>query len=204
MRRFDALVIHATATPEGRWFSAEDIVRWHTAKPPQGQGWSRPGYNYIILLDGELPKKEDLHKDNPASIVRVLIPHDFDTLVEPNEISFNIGATPFGYANNNTLSICYIGGIARDFKTPKDTRTEKQRLAMEFIVKYFIETYSKQNHEFKIMGHNQVANKACPCFYVPCWLQSIGVPDKYIYTHDPFKYKNYFKNLYKNPCYGSN
>jgi len=39
-----------------------------------------------------------------------------------------------------------------------------------------------------IAGHNQFDNKACPSFFVPTYLKMIGIPDKNIYTKDPFGY----------------
>lgn len=38
------LVIHCTATPEGREVSAADIRRWHTSPPSEGgRGWKQVG-----------------------------------------------------------------------------------------------------------------------------------------------------------------
>lgn len=47
MRPIDSIIIHCSATPEGKHFTAADIRRWHKA-----QGWSDIGYHYVILLDG--------------------------------------------------------------------------------------------------------------------------------------------------------
>jgi hypothetical protein len=41
-----------------------------------------------------------------------------------------------------------------------------------------------------IGGHNQFDNKACPSFWVPDFLKSIGVPERNIYKNDPFGYGN--------------
>ena len=49
MRCIDTIVIHCTATPEGRDVSAADVKRWHTAK-----GWSDIGYHFLIRLDGTI------------------------------------------------------------------------------------------------------------------------------------------------------
>jgi N-acetylmuramoyl-L-alanine amidase len=46
-RRIDYIVIHCTATQEGRDMTVEDIRRQHKA-----QGWSDCGYHYIIYRDG--------------------------------------------------------------------------------------------------------------------------------------------------------
>jgi len=49
MRCIDTIVIHCTATPEGRDVSAADVDRWHRAK-----GWNGCGYHFVIRLDGTI------------------------------------------------------------------------------------------------------------------------------------------------------
>lgn len=194
------LVIHTTATPAGRWVSPEDVIRWHTAPKPYGYGWNRVGYNLLILLDGVLPTERDLFVDNPNCIVRVLKPINFDEYIQDSELVYHAGPS----YNPISHAICYVGGMSSDFKRPLDTRTETQVKAMEFIVKYFVEQMTAKNHhDFTILGHNQIDNKACPGFFVPCWLEEIGIPKRYINYNDPYGYKRYFNNLYKSKCYGA-
>ena len=51
------LVIHCTATPEGREVSADEIRRWHTApKAEGGRGWKQVGYTDMIHLDGKVER----------------------------------------------------------------------------------------------------------------------------------------------------
>ncbi|MDP2410343.1 MAG: N-acetylmuramoyl-L-alanine amidase [Pseudolabrys sp.] len=65
--------------------------------------------------------------------------------------------------NTGTIGVCYIGGLAADAKTAKDTRTPAQRGALLWLVK----TLAKKHRGVKkISGHNQYAAKACPCFDV--------------------------------------
>lgn len=47
MRIINKIIIHSTATPEGREVSVEDITTWHRAK-----GWATIGYHYVIDLKG--------------------------------------------------------------------------------------------------------------------------------------------------------
>mgnify|MGYP003683321097 CR=1 FL=1 len=47
MRKIDTLVIHCSATPEGRAVSVETIRGWHMKK-----GWRDIGYHFVIGLDG--------------------------------------------------------------------------------------------------------------------------------------------------------
>ena len=43
------VIIHCSATPNGRNDQAEDIHRWHKEK-----GWDGIGYHYVITVDGKL------------------------------------------------------------------------------------------------------------------------------------------------------
>ena len=45
------IVIHCSATPNGREDKAEDIHRWHL-----GMGWDGIGYHYVIEVAGKLSK----------------------------------------------------------------------------------------------------------------------------------------------------
>ena len=47
MRDITHIVIHCTATPEGRPHTVTDIRRWHKAK-----GWRDCGYHWVVRLDG--------------------------------------------------------------------------------------------------------------------------------------------------------
>jgi N-acetylmuramoyl-L-alanine amidase len=49
MRAINKVIIHCSATPEGRYHDVDDIRRWHLAR-----GWSDIGYHYVILLDGTI------------------------------------------------------------------------------------------------------------------------------------------------------
>lgn len=47
MRKIDYIVVHSSASPEGREDTVEDIHRWHKAR-----GFKDIGYHFIIELDG--------------------------------------------------------------------------------------------------------------------------------------------------------
>jgi hypothetical protein len=53
MRDLKRIILHCSATPEGREVSVETIRGWHSDPPPQGRGWSDIGYHYVIHLDGK-------------------------------------------------------------------------------------------------------------------------------------------------------
>ena len=152
MTKLKYLVLHCTATPEGREVTGADIRRWHTSPVSNGgRGWKQPGYTDIIHLDGTVER---------------IVANNEDANVDPWEITN--GAK--GY-NSVSRHVVYAGGCARDGKTPKDTRTPAQLKAMEAYVKDF----HKRFPGVRIIGHNEVAAKACPSFDVQKWLKSIGI-----------------------------
>jgi N-acetylmuramoyl-L-alanine amidase len=50
MRQIDKIIIHCSATPEGRDVKTEEIRRWHIEE----RGWSDIGYHYVVELDGSV------------------------------------------------------------------------------------------------------------------------------------------------------
>lgn len=58
MRNIDKIIIHCSATPEGRKVTVDEIRQWHLQR-----GWKDIGYHYIIYLDGTI------HKGRPESVV---------------------------------------------------------------------------------------------------------------------------------------
>ena len=95
-----------------------------------------------------------------------LVGNNEDANVDPWEITN--GAT--GH-NSVSRHIVYAGSVAHDGKTPKDTRTAAQKKALEVYVKDF----HKRFPDVKIVGHNELAAKACPSFDVQKWLKQIGI-----------------------------
>lgn len=150
MAQLKYLVIHCTATPESREVKASEIRAWHTAAPPAGRGWKQVGYTDMFHLDGTVER---------------LVGNNEDNNVDPWEVTN--GAR--GY-NSVSRHVVYVGGCDKALR-PKDTRTEGQRKAMERYVRDF----HAKHPSVKIVGHNQLAAKACPSFDVPRWLVSIGI-----------------------------
>lgn len=150
MAQLKYLVLHCTATPEGREVKASEIRAWHTSAPPAGRGWKQVGYTDMFHLDGTVER---------------LVRNNEDNNVDPWEITN--GAV--GY-NSVSRHVVYVGGCDKTLR-PKDTRTEGQRKAMERYVRDF----HAKHPSVKIVGHNQLAAKACPSFDVPRWLVSIGI-----------------------------
>ena len=150
MAKLQYLVIHCTATPEGREVSAADIRRWHTSPAPAGRGWKQVGYTDLFHLDGRVER---------------LVANNEDANVDPWEITN-------GAAGYNSVSrhVVYAGGCDAGMK-PKDTRTAAQKEALR---KYVLDFHAR-HPEVKIVGHNQLAAKACPSFDVAAWLLEIGI-----------------------------
>jgi len=57
MRQINRIIIHCTATPEGRHHTAAEIDRWHRER-----GWSQIGYHYVICLDGTVEVGRPIEK----------------------------------------------------------------------------------------------------------------------------------------------
>ena len=50
MRKINRIILHCTATPEGKHFDVDTIRRWHV----KDRGWKDIGYHYVIYLDGSV------------------------------------------------------------------------------------------------------------------------------------------------------
>ncbi len=128
MRKINKLIVHCSATPEGRDVKTETIKDWHV----NGNHWKDIGYHYVIELDGSI------HKGRDENV---------------------IGAHCSGQ-NANSIGICYVGGVAKDSKTPKDTRTDAQKQSLLKLLKELKAKYPNAT----IHGHREFAAKACPSF----------------------------------------
>jgi N-acetylmuramoyl-L-alanine amidase len=50
MRPINEIIIHCTATAEGKDYTVDQIRKWHV----QGNGWKDIGYHYVIYRDGSI------------------------------------------------------------------------------------------------------------------------------------------------------
>lgn len=126
-RRIDMIIVHCSATPEGKDYTVEDIRKWH-----KQQGWSDIGYHYVVYLDGSVHEGRDV----------------------------DIAGAHCSGKNLYSIGVCYVGGVAQDGRTPKDTRTESQKAAILSLLVDLKKLYPNA----KIYGHQDFANKACPSF----------------------------------------
>ncbi len=146
------LVIHCTATREGREVSSDEIRAWHTDPVKRGgRGWKQVGYTDMVHLDGRGER---------------LVRNTEDANVDPWELTN--GAK--GY-NAISRHVVYVGGLAVDGQTPKDTRTAAQKASL----KAYVLDFHKRFPKVRIIGHGEIATKACPSFDVQKWLKKIGI-----------------------------
>lgn len=78
------------------------------------------------------------------------------------------GAHVRGY-NHCSVGVCMAGGVKESDKvTPENNFTDAQWLALNEI----INKLQQQFPDAKVVGHNELAAKACPSFDVQAWLKS--------------------------------
>lgn len=126
-RSINEIIVHCTATPDGRPVTIREITQWH-----KNRGFSTIGYHYVVMLDGTVCNGRNV-----------------DT----------VGAHCTNH-NSHSIGVCYVGGLDKATKLPKDTRTPAQKYALTTLLKKLKALYPKA----KIYGHHDFANKACPCF----------------------------------------
>ena len=57
MRKINKIIVHCSATQEGKDFDAAEINRWHLKR-----GWNGIGYHYVVLLDGTIEYGRSIYK----------------------------------------------------------------------------------------------------------------------------------------------
>lgn len=114
----------------------------------KAKGWRDVGYHYVIKLDGTVQAGRP--ESQPGSHVA-------------------------GH-NADSIGIVYIGGLAANGVTPKDTRTQAQKVALRSL----IGTLKLKHQDPLVLGHRDLSPdkdrdgvverhewlKACPCFDV--------------------------------------
>ena len=126
-RSINEIIVHCTATPDGRPVTIREITQWHKQR-----GFSTIGYHYVVMLDGTVCNGRNV-----------------DT----------VGAHCTNH-NSHSIGVCYVGGLDKVTKLPKDTRTPAQKYALVTLLKKLKALYPKA----KIYGHRDFSSKACPCF----------------------------------------
>ena len=112
-----------------------------------GRGWDRFGYTAFINPDGK---------------GHLLTPHDEDDIIDSDEMTW--GAS--GH-NSHSRHICLVGGYGSNANDDFfDHYTTGQFNAIIYEIAY----YKKFFPDVEIIGHNNVAQKACPGFDVKKFL----------------------------------
>ena len=98
----------------------------------KGNKWSDIGYHYIVRLDGSMEYGRPLE-----------VP----------------GAHCKGY-NQNSIGVCYIGGMDKAMECAEDTRTSEQIASLLELLRLL-----KKFHPNAIIhGHRDFSDKECPSF----------------------------------------
>lgn len=61
--KVEEIILHCSATVEGKPFTAADIDRWHRER-----GFRKIGYHYVIDLDGKIEVGRELFEDGAHCI----------------------------------------------------------------------------------------------------------------------------------------
>lgn len=115
-RRIDSIIVHCTASPEGKHLTVEDIRRDHKAK-----GWADIGYHYVVYLDGSI------HNGRNVDLIGS---HCY------GHNSYSIGVVYVGGLENKP-------NTPYNKLKAKDTRTDKQKKALVSLLKELRRLYPK-------------------------------------------------------------
>ncbi len=133
-RSISEIIWHCAATPEGRSIGNNPAAT--IDRWHKERGWSGIGYHAVVDLDGRIYRGRDWSET---------------------------GAHAKGH-NRGSLGFAYVGGVAKDGRSAKDTRTPEQRASMLWLSEAVTAKYPNIH---RLSGHSQYANKACPSFHVP-------------------------------------
>ena len=155
MQKVDYLLIINTQSPEGQEVSKGDIIKQHT-NPTEvgGNGWNRPGIDYLIDLDGKL---------------ETILPEQSPNVVD----LWGISEGKKGM-NGVAKYVAYVGGRTAKSTKAKDTRTTAQEKTLAAVVQFYVRRFPK----IQVLGFSQVPAKKGeenPSFDVAKWCEGIGI-----------------------------
>jgi len=114
MRHINKIILHCSATCEGKHYDVDEIRRWHV----EGRGWRDIGYHYVVYLDGTV------HEGRPVE----------QTGAHVKGLNKNsIGICYIGGVSN-------IKDKRGKFPA-KDTRTPEQKEALDRFINELMEKY---------------------------------------------------------------
>lgn len=123
MRPIKEIIVHCTASPEGQGMTVKQIDNIHRTQNHWAKGI---GYHKVIYLDGSI---------HDGRLIAMMGAHC-------NEDGHN----------RLSIGVVYVGGCAKDGKTPKDTRTHEQKVALAKLLKELHEQYPNA----KLYGHGEL------------------------------------------------
>jgi N-acetylmuramoyl-L-alanine amidase len=142
----DTIVIHYSATPIERSFTAGDIDRMHRAR-----GFDKIGYHFFIRRDGTVETGRRI---------------DLEGRIEQ-------GAHVRGH-NDHSIGICYEGGVhADDLNTGFDTRTPDQIDALISLIDALRDRFPRV--EIRSHRDMPGAATQCPGFDAGAWWKTVEI-----------------------------
>lgn len=135
-RTITELIVHCSATPEGKDYTVDDIRNWH-----KQQGWSDIGYHYVIYRSGA-----------------IMLGRDVDLIgahcLKGGHNTHSIGICYVGGLEYKENTPTYL-------LKAKDTRTEEQKAALMSLLYDLRKLYPNA----QIYGHRDFdKSKDCPSF----------------------------------------
>ena len=133
-RTIDKIIVHCTATPEGREMTVEQIRQEHI----KNRGFADIGYHWVVYLDGSIHAGRSEEKVGAHCT---------------GQNAHSIGVCYVGGVENKP-------NTPYNKLKAKDTRTVAQKKALVDLLKQLKARYPQA----KIYGHKDFARKSCPCF----------------------------------------
>lgn len=152
MRTIDSIIIHCSATPCGKDFTAADIDRWHRQRSFNGIG-----YHFVIRLDGAIENGRPISK--------------------PGAHCIGWNNRSIGICYIGGLNAC---GRPADTRTPAQKKAMKElvkRLQNEHFGIRTIIGHRDTSPDLNNNGQIELQEfiKSCPCFDVRTWLKSVSL-----------------------------
>ena len=113
MRKINKIIVHCSATPEGRDVSVDTIRKWHLKR-----GWRDIGYHFIIGLNGEIQEGRPIEKTGAHTTG-----HNFDSI----GVCYVGGVEKERSKNGKWIA--------------KDTRTKEQKESLKNLLLSYKEKY---------------------------------------------------------------
>lgn len=143
-REINKIIVHAADTFPEMDIGGDEIEKWHTDDPPDGNGWSKIGYHFVIRRDGRTEYTLPLEKE---------------------------GAHVYGH-NGDSIGICMVGGKTHKGRGTECNYTARQWMALYTLL--FSLTSPEHFPDAEVTGHNRYSlAKTCPNFDVEAFWEGV-------------------------------